>query len=84
MSDEETIVFSDEEKFAPKTWAEARRYRMSFGKHKGERVGLIVCDKKGRDYIRYLLEWDGLLPEARAILEFVLDYYQQRKREAER
>ncbi len=82
MSDEEPIVFSDDEK-APLTWETARRWKLPFGKHRGERVGMLVCDKKTRNYLRYLLEWDGLLPEARAILDFALTYYKALKREAE-
>ncbi len=84
MSDEEPIACSEDEKVAPKSWQTARRWKLPFGRHRGERVGLLVCERKGRDYIRYLLEWDGLLPEARATLEFVLNYYEERKRDAER
>lgn len=52
---------------------EAFGYQLTFGKHKGEALASVMKTKKGRSYLKYVLEnWDALLPEQAVMIEYAL------------
>jgi hypothetical protein len=69
--------FSDDEKKV--TFQEAKRFKLQFGQHSGKRLLVLVKNSKGRDYLRYLLNWDKLRENTRANIQCVLDEYQLQK-----
>lgn len=48
---------------------QASSFVLPFGKHKGQTLGDIVRTSKGRDYLTWLLDWEGLRDETREALE---------------
>jgi hypothetical protein len=71
MSDSEMEFSGDEE---PITWQSAKRFKLLFGKHRGKSLGSIVRTMKGREYLRYILNWSELRPETGDQIKCVLAY----------
>ena len=78
MNDDD-IAFSDDEKDAKVTWSQARRFKMPFGKHRGEFLGDIVAGREGRNYLRYILSWSDLKDNTRQQIQCAIDHYEMLK-----
>jgi hypothetical protein len=61
------------------SWETARGFVLSFGKFKGETLGILVRTKKEREYLRYLLTWDKLREESEQNIRCVLQHYDEAK-----
>ena len=73
MSDSEEMEFSGDEELM--TWQSAKRFKLLFGKHRGKSLGSVVRTMKGREYLRYILNWSELRPETGDQIKCVLAYY---------
>lgn len=69
--------FSDFEFSEPEdlSWEEVQRFKLPFGKHKGEALKTVMRSKEGRDYLRYLLNWDALKEGTRSKIQAGLQHY---------
>jgi hypothetical protein len=57
---------------------EAFSFVLTFGRHKGESISEVMKTKKGRSYLKYVLEkWDALLPEQAIMIEFALGAWRE-------
>jgi hypothetical protein len=56
---------------------EAADTKIPFGKYRGSTIGHLVRSRESRDYLRYLMKWDGLrLPIKNAIIR-MLDAFEE-------
>lgn len=71
-------VFSDDEESAD--WASVQCETLAFGQFKGQTYASVVYNKRGRDYLRYLLTWSDLRPSSRSKIECALEAYADAKK----
>ena len=70
--------FDTDDDIITPTAEEAFQFTLTFGKHKGETVAEVMKTKKGRSYLKYVLEkWDALLPEQAIMLDFALKAWEE-------
>jgi hypothetical protein len=72
MSDTSDYELSDDDEVKVIEW---RKYSLPFGKHRGTMLGPMIRTGNGRNYLRYLLEWDDLRPETKAVITQAMDHY---------
>ena len=63
------------------TYEDARRFKLRFGQCSGKRLGKIGSDATGRDYLRWLLQWEKLRADTKVPIEIILNEYEKRKDE---
>jgi hypothetical protein len=80
-SDDETVVYSDEEQPDPPTWEQAQDFQLVFGKYQGRKMKSMLLTGKRRHYLRYLMKWDKLLPQTGVMIQCALDHYEELKNE---
>jgi hypothetical protein len=56
---------------------EAADTKIPFGKHRGKKIGHMVRTAEGRDYLRYLLKWDGLRLSIRNAIIRMMDAFNE-------
>tara|TARA_R110002153_G_scaffold168648_1_gene321424 strand:+ start:5205 stop:5564 length:360 start_codon:yes stop_codon:yes gene_type:complete len=70
--------FDTDDAITTPTAEEAFQFVLTFGKHKGETIATVMKTKKGRSYLKYVLEkWDALLPEQAIMLDFALRAWEE-------
>lgn len=79
-SDDETVVYSDQEQPEPPTWDEAQDFKLVFGKYQGRTMKSMLASGKRRHYLRYLMKWDKLLPQTGVMIQCALDHYEELKK----
>lgn len=81
ISDDEHIVFSDEEpEVAPAVqWDEVKAWTIPFGRYKGTELSVLIRDRRGRDYLKWLLKWEALRMETKVKFDCALEHYKSKK-----
>ena len=76
------MVFSDDEEpltpdtsNLPKHWDDVKDKTLRFGMYADKTMREMICRKRTRDYLRYILKWDELKPYSRAMIEVALQFY---------
>jgi len=66
-------VDSDEEpEVLEPTDVRVQSYVFSFGKYKNFQLSTVLSQKKGRNYLRYLLTWPQLFEDLRGLIKYAL------------
>ena len=76
------MVFSDDEEpltpdinNLPTRWSEIEENTLRFGKYGDKPMREMICRKRTRDYLRYILTWDELRPYSKAMVTIALAKY---------
>ncbi len=75
------IEWSDDEKDGMDV-QQALDSTLGFGQWATRQLSVIMATQRGRDYLRYILQWDELKPGKRAAIEAVLAFYNEEKTKA--
>lgn len=78
-TDNDTIVFSDEEATPTPTWEDVCDLQFPFGKWKGATYHTLATQPGGRSYFRWLLKNCELQPLTKGRVNTALEWYSSKK-----